>query len=60
MSVFFIILGIVGFIVNANAWFIVPNLAIYVCFGVGGIVLLIQILSALTVRNTVKNSFKRW
>lgn len=38
MGIFMILLGIVGMIVNANGWFIVPSLAIKVCFILGGFI----------------------
>lgn len=55
--VLFFILGIAGLIVNANAWFIVPTFAIYVSFGVGGVLLLIQLLSLSIIKRTTKKYF---
>lgn len=43
MGIFMILLGIAGMIVNANGWFIIPSLAIKVCFGVGGFIVGFQI-----------------
>lgn len=39
MGIFMILLGIVGMVVNANGWFIIPSLAIKVCFVVGGLII---------------------
>jgi hypothetical protein len=39
MEIFMILLGIVGIVVNANGWFIIPSLAIKVCFMVGGFII---------------------
>lgn len=49
----FIILGIVGLIINANEWFAVPNVAIYICFGIGAI----QALHTLTIEHKVTRRF---
>lgn len=53
----FFVLGILGLIVNANAWFTVPTLAIYVCFGVGGVLLFIYLLSVIFVHRTTSKFF---
>jgi hypothetical protein len=45
MGIFMILLGIVGIIVNANGWFIVPSLAIKVCFIVGGFIIGVNLIS---------------
>ena len=45
MGIFMILLGIVGMIVNANGWFIVPSLAIKVCVIVGGFIIGVNIIS---------------
>lgn len=39
MGIFMILLGIAGMIINANGWFIVPSLAIKVCFALGGFII---------------------
>ena len=45
MGIFMILLGIVGVVVNANGWFIVPSLAIKVCFIVGGFIIGVNLIS---------------
>lgn len=45
MGAFMILLGIVGMIVNANGWFIIPSLAIKICFAVGGFIIALNLIS---------------
>lgn len=40
-----LILGIVGLIANANSWFIVPDIAIYICFGLSLLMFIIHFVS---------------
>ena len=39
MGVLMMLLGIVGMIINANGWFIVPSLAIKICFVISGFII---------------------
>lgn len=54
MGVLFIILGIVGMIVNANEWFIVPEAGILICFVVG---ILYILFNFLVVGSVTRRSF---
>ncbi len=56
MGYLFLILGIVGLIANANAWFIVPNIVVYVCFGIGVIMFIANIVTF----NSINKKIKRW
>lgn len=51
----FIILGLIGLIVNANEWFAVPNVAIYICFGIG----ILQALSNLAIQNNINHTIRK-
>ena len=44
MFIIGIILGIACIIINANEWFIIPNVVIYICFGISALALLISII----------------
>ena len=52
MGIFMILLGIAGIIVNANEWFIVPSLAIGVCFVVGGLIILFHVINVLLIHDS--------
>lgn len=56
MEYLFLILGIIGIIANANSWFVVPNMVIYICFGFSVIMFIINIISF----NSINKNFKRW
>lgn len=52
MGVLFIVLGLIGMVVNANEWFIVPEAGITICFVVGILYILVNFL---VVRRVTKN-----
>lgn len=57
MGYLFLIIGIIGLIANANSWFIVPDIVIYVCFGFSIITFIMSIISFHSIN---KNFKKRW
>ncbi len=57
MGIFMILLGIVGIVVNANGWFIVPSLAIKACFIVSGFIIGLNLIS---IFHTQRMFTKRW
>ena len=54
MGIFMILLGIAGMIVNSNGWFIVPSLAINVCFVVGGLIIFFRVINVLLIHDSFK------
>lgn len=57
MEYLFLILGIMGLITNANSWFIVPDIVIYVCFGFSIIIFIMRMI----LFNSINKKFKkRW
>ena len=56
----FIILGIVAEVLKANVILVIPSIVEYVLFGIGGLLLLIQIISWISARHQVKNVTKRF
>ena len=55
------ILGIALSIVEANAWFIVPKICIYACFGIAGILLIANIVNRfIIVQRASKITKGRW
>ena len=59
-AIIFILLGIVGEVINANNWFIVPEAVNVACFVIGGVLILWQVIAARKIKNTMKDSFKNW
>ena len=57
MEIFMILLGIAGIIVNANGWFIVPSLAIKVCFIVGGIIVGFKLINVFRAQSMFKKGW---
>ncbi len=55
-----IILGIVAEVLKANAILIIPSVVEYILFGIGGLLLLIQIISWISARKQMKNVSKRF
>ncbi|MBW4846283.1 MAG: hypothetical protein KZY87_11965 [Lachnospiraceae bacterium] len=45
ITVIVILVGIALEIVKANAWFIVPDMAIYIVFGIGGPLGLVNVIN---------------
>lgn len=61
MGIFMILLGIAGMVINANGWFIIPSLAIKVCFVVGGFIVGFNVTNVFRTQRILKNEFKkRW
>ena len=58
MWLILIILGIVSEILKANAILVIPSIVEYILFGLGGLLLLIQIISYFTARKTIKKVSK--
>lgn len=54
MAILVILLGVALEIVKANGWFIVPDIAIYIVFGVGTSLVLITIGSWINAKKTIK------
>jgi hypothetical protein len=52
----FLIVGIVGLIANANSWFVVPDIAIYICFGLSLFMFIVRFITTITVNEKLK----RW
>lgn len=50
MAVFVILLGIALEIVKANAWFIVPDIAIYIVFAIGVALAIASIVSCIIAK----------
>ena len=50
----FLFLGIIGLVANANSWFIVPDIVIYVCFGFSIFISIVNIISF----NSINKNFK--
>ena len=51
-----IILGILGLVSNANGWFIVPSVCIYICFGIAAF----SILHGVIMSHWTKKKFEDW
>lgn len=63
MAIILILLGIGAEIVKANAWFVIPNFVSYILFGIGGVLLLINIISWFSATRKIKGFSKhtrRW
>lgn len=62
LAVLVILLGVALEIVKANGWFIVPNVAIYIVFGIGMILVTVSVVSWIAAKkrfNRMSNSFIR-
>ena len=60
MWLILIVLGIVAEVLKANAILVIPSIVEYILFGLGGLLLLIQIVNYFTVRKQIKNGFKEF
>lgn len=63
MFIIGIILGIACIVINANKWFIIPDVVIYICFGISALLLVINIIrSAMFAKHykETKNKFGRF
>lgn len=57
MGIFMILLGIVGMVVNANGWFIVPSLAIKLCFIVGSVIVGFKLINVFRAQSMFKKGW---
>lgn len=58
MGILFIILGIITEVVKANAWFIIPNFVSYILFGLGGVCILIQVITYFSTKKKFNSMSK--
>ena len=57
MGIFMILLGIAGMVVNANGWFIVPSLAIRICFIVGSFIVGFKLINVFRAQSMFKKGW---
>ena len=57
MEIFMILLGIAGIVINANGWFIVPSLAIKVCFIVGSLIVGFKLINVFRAQSMFKKGW---
>lgn len=60
MWLILIILGVVAEVLKANAILVIPSIVEYILFGLGGLLLLIQILNWMFARKQFKEQKKRF
>lgn len=60
MWLILIVLGIVAEVLKANAILVIPSIVEYILFGLGGFLLLIQILNWIFVKKQFKEQKKRF
>ena len=63
LIVLFVLLGIGAEIVEANAWFIIPDYVSWICFGIAGLLCLFRVISYFSVNKQVRKinrQFKAW
>lgn len=58
MEIILILLGIFFLIANANAWFAVPVIVIWICFGLAALILIVQLVRARQFKKAFKNHTK--
>lgn len=59
LAVIVILVGVALEIVKVNAWFIVPDMAIYIVFGIGVVLAIISIISGIVARKRFNGMSKR-
>ena len=59
LAVVVILVGVALEIVKANAWFIVPDMAIYIVFGIGVVLAFVSIVSGIVARKRFNGVSKR-
>lgn len=59
LAVIVILVGVALEIVKANAWFVVPDMAIYIVFGIGLILAVVSIVSGIVARKRFNSMSKR-
>lgn len=60
MWIIFILLGIVAEVLKANAILVIPSIVEYILFGIGGLLLLIQIITWISARKQIKKVSKHF
>lgn len=60
MWIIFILLGIAAEVLKANAILVIPSIVEYILFGIGGLLLLIQIITWISARKQIKKVSKRF
>ena len=55
-----ILLGIGAEIVNANAWFVIPNYVSWICYGLAGVILLFRTIIYFIARKQMNNMSKEF
>ena len=63
LVVLFILLGIGAEIVEANAWFIIPDYVSWICFGIAGLLCLFKMINYFSVKrqmNKMNKKFRAW
>jgi len=59
LAVIVILLGVALEIAKANAWFIVPDMAIYIVFGIGVALAIASIISGIAAKRRFNSTLKR-
>ncbi len=59
LAVILILVGVALEIVKANAWFIVPDLAIYLVFGAGVVLAIVSFVSGIAAKRRFDSMSKR-
>lgn len=54
LIIILIVLGIIVEIINANAWFIIPNFVSWVFFGLAGILFVVNIITSIIAKHKMK------
>lgn len=60
LAIILIILGIGTEIVMANEWFVIPYYVPYILFGIGGVLLFINLITYFTAKRTFNKINKRF
>nr|WP_024835481.1 hypothetical protein [Clostridium sp. 12(A)] len=59
LAVIVILVGVALEIVKANAWFIVPDTAIYIVFGIGVALAIVSIVSSIIAKKRFNSTSER-
>lgn len=60
LVIILILLGVAVEIVNANAWFIIPDFVSWICFGLAGLCVVINIINYFVVKKQMKKMNDRF
>lgn len=60
VAIICILLGVALEIIKANNWFIVPDVATYVVFGLGGFLALVNVITWIGAKRSVNKVAKRF